>query len=84
MGKPGRPKGSTSRPQLKDYITLVELRELVDSAKLKAKEGDTNLMKFILEQVFGKAIQPVDTKHSGTLILEFDASLTPPKTKGDS
>lgn len=53
----GRPQGSTTRPQIRDYISETEVKNLVAKAKKQAREGDTNLMKFLLEQIFGKAPQ---------------------------
>jgi len=82
--KGGRPKGSTKRPQIKDYVTEKEVKEIVESAKQKAKEGDTHLLKFLVEQIFGKAIQPMEGNLHGELIIKFDAPFTPPKTKGNS
>ena len=71
--KGGRPKGSTTRPQLREYMTLKEIKELVESAKKKAHEGDTGLMKFLLEQVFGKAVQPIGNDDGQPLIVKFDS-----------
>lgn len=55
----GRPKGSTSRPSIKDYMTPADVKKLTEKAKEKALEGDTNMLKFLLEQVYGKAPQPI-------------------------
>ena len=73
MGKPGRPKGATTRPQLRDHMSLKEIKELVATAKKKAKQGDTNLLKFLLEQVFGKAVQPIGNDDGQPLIVKFDS-----------
>lgn len=55
----GRPKGATSRPQIREYITPEEVKELVEKCKEQAKEGRPELMKFLLEQIFGRAVQPI-------------------------
>ena len=55
----GRPKGSTNLPKIGDYITEEEVKELVGMAKLYAKAGKTDLLRFILEQIFGKARQNI-------------------------
>lgn len=55
----GRPKGATSRPQIRDFITPEEVKDLVEKCKEQAKEGRPELMKFLLEQIFGKAVQPI-------------------------
>jgi hypothetical protein len=61
----GRPKGSTSRPQIADYVTEQEVKELVKTCKLEAKKGRPELLKFLLEQIFGKAAQSVDVTSQG-------------------
>lgn len=58
--KGGRPKGSTTKPQLKDYLTKQDIQKIILTAKKKAKEGDTNMLKFILEQIFGRAPQSIE------------------------
>lgn len=60
MGKPGRPKGSTTKPQLRDHFTPEEVTDLVRTAKKKAKTGDTKLLVFLLEQIYGKAPQSIE------------------------
>ncbi len=55
----GRPSGSTSRPQIRDFVTADEVKDLVETCKKQAKEGRPELMKFLLEQIFGKAVQPI-------------------------
>lgn len=79
----GRPKGSTTRPRLVDFYTKKELEEFIISLKEKAKV-DSNIAKFIAEQIFGKAIQPMEGHLDAELIIKFDESITPRKTKGNS
>jgi len=54
----GRPKGSVMRPQLRDYFTKKDRREVVDMLKTHMVD-DMNLLKFVAEQLFGKAPQPI-------------------------
>lgn len=54
----GRPVGSTNKYKIVDFFTDEEIVELVEEAKRKAKK-DPILMKFLLEQLFGKAKQPL-------------------------
>jgi hypothetical protein len=54
-----RPRGSYTRPQIKDYIGNEDIIELTNLAVKKAKGGDVVLLKFLLEQVYGKAPQPL-------------------------
>ena len=53
----GRPIGATTKPQIKDYISVEEMIKLVGVMIKKAKEGDAVMLKFLGEQIFGKAEQ---------------------------
>ena len=55
----GRPKGSTTRPQMRNFINDKKVKELVKKAEEMAKNGDSTMLKFVLEQIFGKAVQPI-------------------------
>jgi hypothetical protein len=55
----GRPKGATTKPRLSDYITEEQVNNLVLKAYEMAATGDSTMLKFILEQHFGKAVQPI-------------------------
>lgn len=57
--KGGRPKGSTSRPQLRDYMTAEEIKKFLKDL-LKSAETDPTLKKFVAEQILGKAPQAVE------------------------
>jgi len=59
-GQSGNPKGRPQRNTIKDYITPEEIEKLVIAALKKAKENDTHMLKFVLEQIFGKAKQNVE------------------------
>ena len=73
MGVAGRPKGSKTRPQLRDHLTEKDIKELILTAKRKAKEGDVTMLKFILEQIYGRAPQSIDLNPDGKpLIVTFD------------
>ena len=73
--KGGRPKGSFTKPQLRDYIDENEVASIIKEAKKKAKEGDTGMLKFVLEQIFGKAPQSMDLTTDGKAIeILFDTS----------
>jgi hypothetical protein len=54
----GRPKGSTTRPQLRNFYSKAELAEFVASLKARALT-DSQLAKIVAEQLFGKAPQPL-------------------------
>lgn len=66
----GRPKGSTTRPQLRDQLTQKQIDALVAKAFEKADDGDSILLKFMLEQIFGKAPQPLTGDGGGPIQIE--------------
>lgn len=76
--KGGRPKGSTTKPRISDYLTEKKVEGLVQKAYEMASIGDTVMLKFVLEQHFGKAPQAVDLTTGGEAI-----SITvPPEVAG--
>jgi hypothetical protein len=54
----GRPVGSTTKRQIKDYMSEAEVERMVNKLIAQAEERP-ELLKFLLEQVFGKARQTV-------------------------
>lgn len=68
MAKRGRPIGSKTKPQFKDFITADEVKSLVKIAKKQA-ETKPELLKFVLEQVFGRAAQPLTGEDGGPIQL---------------
>jgi hypothetical protein len=54
----GRPKGTFNKPQLRDFISEDEVHALVEQAKAQAIDKP-ELLKFILDHVFGKARQNI-------------------------
>ena len=54
----GRPTGSTTRPQIRDFFSDDEIKALVEDLKKTAKK-DVTVKKFLAEQIFGKAVQPI-------------------------
>lgn len=75
----GRPKGSTTRPQIREYFTPEEIGELVAQIKEKAKE-DPQLLKWLGDQIFGKPVQPIGNDDGKPLIVKFDnAFISPPE-----
>ena len=65
-----RPVGSTTRPQIRSYISKKEIEDITKMAVKKAQEGDTIMVKFMMEQIYGKAPQPQE--HSGDVNLKVD------------
>jgi len=81
-----RPLGSTTRPQIKDFIGKEDIIKLTEKAMSKAKEGDVVMLKFLLEQVYGKAPQSMDITSAGkSLNIGFDGLFkATPKTGGNN
>lgn len=65
----GRPKGSTKKPVIADFITEKEVKLLVEMAKDQAVDKP-ELLKFLLEQVFGKATQRIATDDDSPLVVK--------------
>jgi hypothetical protein len=55
----GRPAGSSTLPRLRDQLTSEQIDTLVKTAVEKAEAGDSLLLKFMFEQIYGKAPQPL-------------------------
>jgi hypothetical protein len=63
-----RPKGSTTKPRLSDYLDKESVEKLVLKAVQMANSGNETLLKFVLEQHFGKAPQQLDMTSDGRAI----------------
>jgi hypothetical protein len=63
----GRPIGSIKKPRLSDYLSEEQVKKLVKKALDMAGEGNETMLKFILEQHFGKAIQPIGGEDGGPI-----------------
>lgn len=70
--KGGRPKGSTTKPRISDYLNERDIDALLDKAYEMAVNGNEAMLKFILEQKFGKAVQPTDMNILGNMTINFD------------
>ena len=55
----GRPKGATTRPQLRDFMTDAEIKKFMRDL-LKNAKTDMGLQKFVAEQILGKAPQALE------------------------
>ena len=73
----GRPKGSTTRPKISDYLSAGQMDTLVKRAFELANMGNETMLKFILEHHFGKAVQPVGNDNDQPLKITFDNAFTP-------
>jgi hypothetical protein len=65
----GRPKGAKDKLLITDHFSMAEIKNLVKIAKRDA-ETKPEILKFLLEQVFGKAKQSVEM--TGDVNLKID------------
>lgn len=65
----GRPKGSTTRPQVIDYYTPEELKAFFEDLKKRAKD-DTKIALYLAEQMTGKASQAITGPEGGPIQIE--------------
>lgn len=57
--KGGRPIGSGNKPNILDYISLKEVDQLLEKAKELAQRGDSKMISYLLDHMFGKARQNI-------------------------
>ena len=55
----GRPKGTGHKPKIVDDLTDEEQTDLLKKAYDLAKAGDSRLLQFFMEQLYGKARQNI-------------------------
>ncbi len=72
----GRKHGSTTRPQLRASFNDKELKDFVNDLKAKAKT-DPTIMRFVAEQIFGRATQPIGNDEGQPLVISFDSAFKP-------
>lgn len=76
--KGGRPKGSTTRPKITDHMSMEAIQELAEKALKRAMDDekpDNMLVRFILEQVYGKAPQSMDVTSGGQTINKVEVEV---------
>jgi hypothetical protein len=66
----GRKPGISNRPQLRDMLSQEQIDALVAKGIEKADAGDSLMLKFILEQIFGKAPQPLTGDGGGPIQIQ--------------
>lgn len=65
----GRPKGSCIKPKLSDDLTDDEKKAILVKSLEVAFKGDTKMLQFFLEQIYGKAPQSLEADVQGNLLL---------------
>lgn len=68
----GRPKGSTTKPRISDYLTQEQVDKLVVKAFEMAESGNEKMLAFVLDHHFGKAAQAITGPDGGP--VEFSWS----------
>lgn len=63
------------KQQLKDYLTPKEVEDFIKIAKLQARK-DPTMLKFVLEQVFGKAPQSVNFNGNFNATIKLEKLFT--------
>lgn len=64
-GRPLGSKRSLTKELLRDVVTEKDKLAILKKAVIKAKTGDKDLLKFFLEQFYGKVPQQLDHKFEG-------------------
>jgi len=54
-----RPLGSTTRPQIRAYLGSKKIKILTEKSYKLAEAGDVVMLRFLLEQIYGRAPQPI-------------------------
>ena len=66
----GRPKGSKNKISFKSHLSNKEIEKLVNLAKKRA-ETDGSILKFLLEQIFGRAVQTLASSQDEPFKLQI-------------
>lgn len=67
----GRKMGSTAKPKITDSMSEEQIQSIIASALQKAEDGDSVLIKFLLEQYWGKAPQSHDLSDNALEALKI-------------
>ena len=72
--KPGVSKATEIKRKIQDYINEDDVQDLIKLAKKQAKKGDSQLIKYLLDQVFGKPVQPIaGMGEDGEILIKLDS-----------
>lgn len=55
----GRPVGSGNKPNIGNYVSMKEIEQLLQKAKELAEKGDSRMISYLLDHIFGKARQNI-------------------------
>lgn len=66
----GRPKGSITKPRFSDFLKEGDLDKVIAKALQMALSGNEGMLKLVIEQSLGKAIQPTDITTQGEKIIQ--------------
>ena len=78
----GRKKGSFTKPQISDFVSKKKINELIEVAMQLALAGNTAMLIWILEHLFGKAPQNINmgSQDNNPMVIDLPPDV---KTKLD-
>lgn len=78
----GRPKGSTTKFRIDDYVSDADFKLILAKAVELAKGGDAKMITWVGDHKLGKAVQPTDMNIVGDMYLSFDPAFNKKKKDG--
>lgn len=86
-GQSGNPNGRPRVKTFRDYFSETEIADLVKEVK-KVYKTKPEILKLVVEQIFGKATQMLGTLPGNPISIQFDSTFkddtTPSKTEGSN
>lgn len=73
-GQSGNPDGRPKKFKIRDYLSDDEIDGLIKLVKEKAESGDKDMIKLLVEQIFGKPSQSIDHTTLGQSITPIYAN----------
>lgn len=70
-----RPVGSKNLPKLSDYYGKENKEKLANKALELALAGDPAMLRFLLEQIYGKAPQPITGEDGGAVNINISKDI---------
>lgn len=61
----GRPRGTYSKPRFADFVTPEDIQRLIQKALEMAENGDSAMMRHVLDHSLGRPTQPTDITSGG-------------------
>lgn len=61
----GRPRGTYNKPRFADFVTPEDVQRLIKKALEMAENGDSAMMRHVLDHCVGRPTQPTDITTNG-------------------